>query len=85
MKKALLGSSALVGAVSVVSVAANAAEAPTWKLTGNANFQFYWVDQDYAVVDTSTKDHIYAATGSLFTFPAYVWSRSAADPQDHDR
>ena len=44
MKKKLLGCTALAGAVLAAS-AAQAAEAPTWKLTGNANFQAYWVDQ----------------------------------------
>ena len=47
MKKGLLGSTALVGVVAVAGGAAWAAEAPEWKLSGNMNFQFYWVDQDY--------------------------------------
>ncbi|MBE9556149.1 MAG: porin [Proteobacteria bacterium] len=46
MKKGLLGSSALIGATVLMAGVASAAEAPTWKLTGNANFQFYYVDQD---------------------------------------
>ncbi len=46
MKKGLLGSTALIGAATILSAAAGAAEAPTWKLTGNANFQLYWADQD---------------------------------------
>ena len=46
MKKGLLAGTAMVGAIAVVGGTANAAEAPTWKLTGNANFQLYWVDQD---------------------------------------
>ncbi|MBE9555636.1 MAG: porin [Proteobacteria bacterium] len=46
MKKGLLGTTALVGASVILAAAAQAAEAPTWKLSGNANFQLYWVDQD---------------------------------------
>ena len=38
MKKALLGCTTLAGVALAVS-AVSAAEAPTWKLTGNANFQ----------------------------------------------
>ena len=44
MRKKLLGCTALAGMV-LAAAAAQAAEAPTWKLTGNANFQTYWIDQ----------------------------------------
>ncbi|MBE9555213.1 MAG: hypothetical protein IMF08_00015, partial [Proteobacteria bacterium] len=57
MKKGLLGGTALVSAAAILGGAAMAAEAPTWKLTGNANFQFYWVDQDNTKV-TDTWDEI---------------------------
>lgn len=41
MKKGLLGSTALIGATALMAGAAGAAEAPTYKLTGNTNFQIY--------------------------------------------
>jgi hypothetical protein len=53
MKKGLLGSTALVGATAMMAGAAGAAEAPTWKLTGNMNFQAYYVDQDFTGFHTS--------------------------------
>lgn len=46
MKKGLLGSTALIGATVLMAGAAGAAEAPTWKLTGNMNFQVYFADRD---------------------------------------
>ncbi len=46
MKKGLLGSTALVAATALTVGAAQAAEAPTWKLSGNMNFQFYYADRD---------------------------------------
>ncbi|MBE9558304.1 MAG: porin [Proteobacteria bacterium] len=54
MKKGLLGSTALIGAAALIAGVAGAAEAPTWKLTGNANFQFYWVDQDASGTGAAT-------------------------------
>ncbi len=50
MKKKLLTSTALAGAVVLACGAAQAAEPPTWKLNGNINFQFYWIDQDQSVL-----------------------------------
>ncbi|MBE9557210.1 MAG: hypothetical protein IMF08_10170 [Proteobacteria bacterium] len=50
MKKSLLGGTALVGGAVLAGAVAMAAEAPQWKLSGNANFQFYWVDQDRPAV-----------------------------------
>ncbi|MBE9558264.1 MAG: porin, partial [Proteobacteria bacterium] len=55
MKKELLAGTVLVGAAAILGGAAVAAEAPTWKLTGNANFQFYYVDQDYNRVESGTE------------------------------
>ncbi|MCK4866410.1 MAG: porin, partial [Alphaproteobacteria bacterium] len=92
MKKGLLGGTALAGAAGLVAGIAGAAEAPTWKLTGNANFQFYWVDQDASGVGSTwgvgtggdgTWAGIYDATDetdnnlSLFVV-------GTDDPQDHD-
>ncbi len=46
MKKRFLNSTAIVGATVLAGGAVLAAEAPSWKLTGNVNFQFYWADAD---------------------------------------
>ena len=84
MKKGLLGSTALVGATALMAGAAGPAEAPTWKLTGNANFQFYYVDADNQGV-TGTKSTIFfGPTGSTSTlkFALSVWDTTAKD-QDH--
>ncbi len=51
MKKGLLGSTALMGAGVLAGAAAWAAEAPEWTLSGNVNFQFYYVDQDAGGID----------------------------------
>ncbi|MHA1109280.1 MAG: hypothetical protein ACTSQV_09200, partial [Alphaproteobacteria bacterium] len=71
MKKGLLGSTALIGASALLAGAAGAAEAPTWKLTGNANFQFYWVDGDAPRItsgftSTSNGTTWTAASGPVF-------------------
>ncbi len=47
MKKSLLGGTVLAGAAMLAGVDALAAEAPGWQLSGNMNFQFYWIEQDY--------------------------------------
>ncbi len=47
MKKSLLGGTALVGALVICGAGALAAEAPEWQFSGNMNFQFYWIEQDY--------------------------------------
>jgi predicted porin len=54
MKKVFLGSTALISATVMMAGVAGAAEAPTWKLTGNANFQFYNIDQD---LGGNSQDH----------------------------
>ncbi len=59
MKKGFLGGTALIGAAALMTGTAGAAEAPTWKLSGNANFQFYWVDQDWNLIMTD-----YAISGA---------------------
>ena len=53
MKKGLLGSTALIGATALMAGAAGAAEAPTWKLSGNVNFQVYVPDQDITLFQTA--------------------------------
>ena len=53
MKKGLLGTTALVGAGALAVGVAGAAEAPTWKLSGNVNFQIYAIDQDSPPTVTS--------------------------------
>ena len=80
MKKGLLGSTALIGATALMAGAAGAAEAPTWKLTGNANFQFYYVDQDFNTVSADgTDSNTY--TGTKF----WTYYSVNGDPgiQDH--
>ncbi len=74
MKKNLLTSTALVGTAALFGGVAGAAEAPTWKLTGNANFQFYWVDQDETLVTKRT----ITGGGSVTVF------KTKTLPQDHD-
>ncbi|MBE9558309.1 MAG: porin [Proteobacteria bacterium] len=96
MKKGLLGSTALISAVAMISGTASAAEAPTWKLTGNANFQFYWVDQDASGTGAATwddGDETWAvgtkvgtsSTGSQkLLWPLGMYETGAAGVQEHD-
>jgi hypothetical protein len=85
MKKELLAGTALIGGAAILGGAAIAAEAPTWKLTGNANFQFYWADQDRG--DTTwTGTDTWAGTFST-TFSSgtgLVGWHTTKDSQDHD-
>lgn len=53
MKKGLLASTALIGAVAFAGVA-SAAEAPTWKLSGTQKFQLVNVSQDVSATATAT-------------------------------
>lgn len=53
MKHGLLQSTALAGAAIAIAGAATAAEPPTWKLSGNATFNFYYVDQDFVGIGSS--------------------------------
>jgi len=74
MKKGLLGSTALIGATALIAGTAGAAEAPTWKLTGNANFQVYYVDQDLdlwanGTVLTATTSILLNGPTTTFTVP----------------
>jgi len=80
MKSGLFGCTALIGAAATFGGIAGAAEAPTWKLTGNANFQFYYVDQDFNFIDR-------VVTSTLFSVP-YSSTWAGYDPsvqgiQDH--
>ncbi len=88
MKKGLLGSTALIGATALMAGAAGAAEAPTWKLTGNANFQFYWVDQDYDQTKCCGLDPTVLPGGTAINIAnEELWLRPTAgtpDVQDHD-
>ena len=68
MKKGLLGSTALIGAAALIAGVAGAAEAPTWKLTGNANFQFYYIDQDLDSVRSSESDRTLILNGTTKSF-----------------
>ena len=80
MKKGLLGTTALIGASSIMAAAAQAAEAPTWKLTGNANFQLYWVDQD----DTKGYAQATKFSGSVPTTTKIGPKGTFTGVQDHD-
>ncbi len=72
MKKGLLATTALIGAGALMAGAAGAAEAPDYKLSGNMNFQFYWVNGDaQAAVDNP----IFGGDQSLFD--------TTATDQDH--
>jgi len=82
MKKSLLCSTALIGATALTAGTAGAAEAPTWKLTGNANFQLYWVDQD----NTNTKTKWNGSDlGNTYVqaYNQHFWN-NGPDSQDHD-
>ncbi|MEE8445938.1 MAG: porin, partial [Alphaproteobacteria bacterium] len=57
MKKGLLGTTALVGATALLAGAAGAAEAPSYKISGGTNFQFYYIDQDATTFKGGTQDH----------------------------
>ncbi len=81
MKKGLLGSTALVGATTLMASAGGAAEAPTWKLTGNANFQFYWVDQDGHDLTYTTDTTSNGTTGTKIGI--WMWDTDTVGPQDH--
>ena len=53
MKNGLLRTTALAGTSALLAGGAAAAEAPEWKLSGNMNFQFYWIDQDFNTITFS--------------------------------
>ena len=73
MKKAFLAGTAL-GTVSALAAAgAMAAEAPTWKLTGNANFQFYYVNQDFVAFSQTT-----STTTTDVLSKTITWSTTSA-------
>ena len=74
MKRMLFGTTALAGAAMAVSGMAAAAEAPSWKLGGNAIFQLYYVDQDFEGFSTSNGD-----VTAAFTTPSVGEFK-----QDHD-
>ncbi len=76
MKKGLLATTALVGAAALMAGTAGAAEAPKWKLSGNMNFQLYWVDQDYAGFDSDSGDDWTQVTG-------YTVASDGSHKQDH--
>ncbi|MBE9558165.1 MAG: porin, partial [Proteobacteria bacterium] len=88
MKKGLLGSTALIGAAALAAGAAVAAEAPTWKLTGNANFQFYYVDQDATGIAKNSwvgQETWESETGSWTAAEGVgVFGAGTQDSQDHD-
>ena len=84
MKKTLLATTALGALATFAAAGAMAAEAPTWKLTGNANFQFYWVDQDLVAFDTGTSQ--WASPGGRITSSyttAYTVLSLGSHVQDH--
>ncbi len=85
MKKKLLTSTALAGAAILVCGSAQAAEAPTWKLSGSINFQFYWVDQDNTVIASSKfGSTVYGPSPSLSLIGLRAWGTFDGMNQDHD-
>ena len=80
MKKSLFNATALTGSATLLAGIVSAAEAPTWKLTGNANFQFYYVDQDR---NTQTDGDSWS--DSPANFGASTWYNTDGNPgmQDH--
>lgn len=82
MKARLLVGTAIGGAISWTAGIASAAEGPVWSLSGNVNFQAYWVDQDAVGLNTRT-------TG--VTIDEVIWelafspaTATAKGPQEHD-
>ena len=60
-----------------------AAEAPEWQLSGNMNFQAYWVEQDY-----NTAFLVSSGTTSGGDPVSHIWVEALIDPvspgiQDH--
>ena len=85
MKKGLLAGTAIVGAVAAIGGAAVAAEAPTWKLSGNMNFQFYWVDQDNSSLKGAGGSVLLPpASGTLLKVEALGYETTAVGRQEHD-
>ncbi len=87
MKKELLAGTALAGSAALIAGVAIAAEAPTWKLTGNANFQFYWVDQDAAALTTKSTWNGTSEAAVTWAHAEEMtgWAGAATDDgQDHD-
>ncbi len=92
MRKRLLSSTALASAAVVVCGSALAAEAPVWKLRGNLNFQFYWVDQDNTIIasDTfSTGKESFGTTvvgtePTILMFGLRAWDTVPGGNQEHD-
>jgi hypothetical protein len=80
MKKGLLGSTALFGATALMAGVAGAAEAPTWKLTGNMNFQAYYVNQDNQGINKTAKT--ITGPGGTISGTFAQWD-PAAKGQDH--
>lgn len=72
MKKGLLGSTALVAATALTAGMAQAAEAPTWKLSGFMNFQAYFADRD------SFTGVAFGTTTGTLGAPGFVTTESAA-------
>ncbi len=80
MKKRLLGGTALIGAAALIAGMAGAAEAPEWKLSGNMNFQFYYVDQDWNTITTSGDD---VTAPNAFWSTVYYDATGVPGIQDH--
>ncbi len=80
MKARLLGGTALIGAAALlVGGTAEAAVAPMWRLTGNMNFQLYWIDQDWAGLESDPWP-----SGWFWTGVTSPGDATAAGPQEHD-
>ena len=94
MKKKLLTSTALASAAVLACGVAQAAEPPTWKLSGNLNFQFYWIDQDNTEftgdtfntlpLNDTTKTTISGPSPTHVLIGLRAWDTADGGNQDHD-
>ncbi len=85
MKNRFLATTALAAVSGFAATGAMAAEAPEWKLSGNMNFQFYFVNQDFIAFRTDT--NVTEFDGIVFTefstTAYYTLDPEATQVQDH--
>ncbi len=83
MKKGLLGSTAIVAATALTVGAAQAAEAPTWKLSGFMNFQVYVPSGDLTGFNETGVNLVTTAGTVFFTTDIFPTTTPTPDlPQD---
>ncbi len=78
MKARLMAGTALAGAIAISGGASAGGIEPMWRLSGNANFQAYWVDQDAVGLVSS------AFTFTFWQPTTLVGNVNVGAPQEHD-